>query len=215
MLDQWGGAGYLWHLMLDAAGVRGGQRGQPRDAVAPGAGVPESDLQEDRPGQLRRSGRRGADDARVAMGGLDSHRRVGLERRRVHHAQRDVPLPRAVPDRHVRRAGPRPAAVRHDLHERYMGLPQENEQVYHDGSPVFFADRLRGNLLLVHGSGDDNVHYQGTERLVNALVSANRPFTMMVYPNRTHCICEGDGTGLHLFSLLTRYLEQNLPAGAR
>jgi len=99
--------------------------------------------------------------------------------------------------------------------ERYMGLPQENEAAYHDGSSLNFADRLRGNLLVVHGSGDDNVHYQGTERLVNALVAANRPFALMVYPNRTHCICEGEGTGLHLYSLLTRYLEQNLPAGAR
>ncbi len=99
--------------------------------------------------------------------------------------------------------------------ERYMGLPQENEAAYHDGSPLFFADRLRGNLLVVHGSGDDNVHFQGTERLVNALVAANRPFTLMVYPNRTHCICEGDGTSLHLYSLLTRYLEQHLAAGGR
>ena len=99
--------------------------------------------------------------------------------------------------------------------ERYMGLPQENEAAYHDGSPLFFADRLRGNLLVVHGSGDDNVHFQGTERLINALVAANRPFTLMMYTNRTHCICEGDGTGLHLYSLLTRYLEQNLPAGGR
>jgi dipeptidyl-peptidase-4 len=99
--------------------------------------------------------------------------------------------------------------------ERYMGLPQENEAGYREGSPLTFAARLRGNLLVVHGSGDDNVHFQGTERLVNALVAANRPFTLMVYPNRTHCICEGDGTSLHLFSLLTRYLEQNLPAGGR
>jgi dipeptidyl-peptidase 4 len=99
--------------------------------------------------------------------------------------------------------------------ERYMGLPQENATAYHDGSPLFVADRLRGNLLLVHGSGDDNVHFQGTERLINALVAANRPFTLMVYPNRTHCICEGDGTGLHLYSLLTRYLEEHLPAGGR
>jgi dipeptidyl-peptidase-4 len=99
--------------------------------------------------------------------------------------------------------------------ERYMGLPQENEAAYHDGSPLFFADRLRGNLLLVHGSGDDNVHFQGSERLINALVAANRPFTLMVYPNRSHCICEREGTTLHLFSLLTRYLEEHLPAGAR
>jgi dipeptidyl-peptidase-4 len=99
--------------------------------------------------------------------------------------------------------------------ERYMGLPQENEAAYHDGSALFFADRLRGNLLLVHGSGDDNVHFQGSERLINALVAADRPFTLMVYPNRSHCICEGQGTELHLYSLLTRYLEEHLPAGPR
>ena len=58
---------------------------------------------------------------------------------------------------------------------------------------------FKGNLLLVHGTGDDNVHFQNTERLVNALVAANKPFTMMEYPNRTHCICEGKGTSLHLF----------------
>jgi dipeptidyl-peptidase-4 len=99
--------------------------------------------------------------------------------------------------------------------ERYMGLPQENEAAYHEGSPLFFADRLRGNLLLVHGTGDDNVHFQGTERLINALVAANRPFSLMVYPNRSHCICERAGTTLHLYSLLTRYLQQHVPPGAR
>ena len=96
-----------------------------------------------------------------------------------------------------------------------MGLPQDNERAYREASPLFFADRLRGNLLVVHGSGDDNVHFQGTERLINALVAANRPFTLMDYPNRTHCICEGDRTTLHLYSTLTRYLEQHLPAGPR
>jgi dipeptidyl-peptidase-4 len=99
--------------------------------------------------------------------------------------------------------------------ERYMGLPQENEAVYREGSPLFFANRLRGNLLLVHGSGDDNVHFQGSERLINALVAANRPFTLMVYPNRSHCICEGSGTTVHIYSLLTSYLEQHVPAGGR
>jgi dipeptidyl-peptidase 4 len=99
--------------------------------------------------------------------------------------------------------------------ERYYGLPQQNPEAYTEGSSLTYADRLRGNLLVVHGSGDDNVHYASTERLVNALVAANRPFTMMAYPNRTHCICEGEGTSLHLYSLLTSYLEKNLPAGAR
>ena len=92
-----------------------------------------------------------------------------------------------------------------------MGLPQENPEVYRVGSPVTFAGQLKGDLLVVHGSGDDNVHYQNTETLVNALVKANKPFQLMVYPNRTHCICEGDGTTVHLYSLLTKYLTEHLP----
>jgi dipeptidyl-peptidase-4 len=96
--------------------------------------------------------------------------------------------------------------------ERYMGLPQDNAEGYKQVSPVTFADQLRGDLLVVHGSGDDNVHYQNTETLVNALVKANKAFTMMSYPNRTHCICEGQGTSIHLYSLLTRYLREHLPA---
>jgi dipeptidyl-peptidase-4 len=94
--------------------------------------------------------------------------------------------------------------------ERYMGLPQQNAEGYRMGSPITFAPQLRGNLLVVHGSGDDNVHFQNTEALVNVLVAANRPFTMMDYPNRTHCICEGEGTTVHLFELLTRYLGEHL-----
>ena len=97
--------------------------------------------------------------------------------------------------------------------ERYLGLPLESPEVYREASPITYADKLKGNLLVVHGSGDDNVHYQATERLVNALVAANKPFTLMEYPNRTHCICEGEGTTLHLFSLLTRYLEQTVLPG--
>jgi dipeptidyl-peptidase-4 len=95
--------------------------------------------------------------------------------------------------------------------ERYMGLPEENADDYRQASPVTFAGQLRGDLLLVHGSGDDNVHYQNTETLVNALVAADKPFQLMVYPNRTHCICERRGTTIHLYSLLTRYLDEHLP----
>jgi dipeptidyl-peptidase-4 len=68
---------------------------------------------------------------------------------------------------------------------------------------------LKGNLLVVHGSGDDNVHYQNTEVLVDSLVAAQRPFQLMVYPNRTHGIF-GNGAPEHLFALLTRFVEQNL-----
>lgn len=98
--------------------------------------------------------------------------------------------------------------------ERYMGLPQESPEAYAESSPITYADRLEGDLLVVHGTGDDNVHFQGTERLINALVTANKPFTMMAYPNRTHGIFEGKNTTLHLYSLLTRYLEEHLPAEA-
>jgi dipeptidyl-peptidase 4 len=99
--------------------------------------------------------------------------------------------------------------------ERYVGLPQTDSAAYRDASALYFANGLRGNLLVVHGSGDDNVHYQGTEQLINALVALNKPFTMMEYPNRTHGIYEGRGTRVHLFNLLTRYLNEHLAAGGR
>ena len=98
--------------------------------------------------------------------------------------------------------------------ERYMGLPQDNAKGYHDGSPINFAQNLTGHLLVVHGSGDDNVHFQGTELLINRLVELGKPFDMMDYPNRTHCICEGPGTSYHVFSLIARYLEERVPPGA-
>ncbi len=99
--------------------------------------------------------------------------------------------------------------------ERYMGLPSTNEDGYRSGSPINFAEGLRGKLLIVHGSGDDNVHYQGTEKLVNRLIELGKPFDSMAYPNRTHSISEGRGTTLHIYSLIARYLTDHLPAGAR
>jgi dipeptidyl-peptidase 4 len=94
--------------------------------------------------------------------------------------------------------------------ERYNGLPGENRAGYDRGSPLTYVDGFRGNLLLIHGSGDDNVHFQNSELLINALVRANKPFTMMEYPNRTHCICQGRNIQAHLFELITRFLDQNL-----
>ena len=98
--------------------------------------------------------------------------------------------------------------------ERFNGLPTENKAGYDRGSPLTYVNGFRGNLLLVHGSGDDNVHFQNSEMLINALVAANKPCTMMEYPNRTHCICQGRNTQLHLFNLITRYLDQNLKGGS-
>jgi dipeptidyl-peptidase-4 len=99
--------------------------------------------------------------------------------------------------------------------ERYMGLPQDNAEGYRVGSPINFAEGLQGKLLIVHGSGDDNVHYQGTERLVNRLVELGKPFDLMVYPNRTHGLVEGAGTTAHVHHLIARYFLEHLPAGGR
>ena len=99
--------------------------------------------------------------------------------------------------------------------ERYMGLPRDNAEGYRIGSPINFAEGLKGRLLLVHGSGDDNVHYQGTERLVNRLVELGKPFDLMVYPNRTHAIAEGPGTTTHVYQLIARYFLEHLPPGPK
>lgn len=99
--------------------------------------------------------------------------------------------------------------------ERYMGLPQDNVEGYKKGSAINFAEGLRGDLLIVHGSGDDNVHYQGTQLLVNRLIELGKRFDLMTYPDRTHSISEGPGTTVHVYKLLARYLTEHLPAGPR
>ena len=94
--------------------------------------------------------------------------------------------------------------------ERYCGLPQDHPEEYKQSSPITFAGQLKGNLLLIHGTGDDNVHYQGTEALINALVAANKQFSFMSYPNRSHGIFEGPGTQRHLFGLMTKFIKERL-----
>jgi len=99
--------------------------------------------------------------------------------------------------------------------ERYGGLPQDHPEEWTQSSPVTFAKNLKGQLMVVHGTGDDNVHYQGTESLINALVAANKQFQMFAYPNRSHGIYEGPGTQLHLYHMFTRFINEKLPAGGR
>ena len=94
--------------------------------------------------------------------------------------------------------------------ERYNGLLDRNREGYDRGSPISYVAHKRGDLLLVHGGGDDNVHYQNSEILINALVAANKPFEFMEYPNRTHCICQGKNTTPHLFEMMTRFLDRTL-----
>jgi dipeptidyl-peptidase-4 len=94
--------------------------------------------------------------------------------------------------------------------ERYMGLPQDNAEGYKAGSPITYAEGLQGKLLIIHGTGDDNVHFQGTQRLLNRLIDLNKQFSFMEYPNRRHGI-----SGIHLDTLRYGFLEQYLPAGGR
>ncbi len=99
--------------------------------------------------------------------------------------------------------------------ERYMGLPQEDKAVFIKGSPITYAKNLKGNLLYIHGTGDDNVHYQNAELLINELIKQGKQFSLMSYPNRSHSISEGEGTTEHLMGLYTRYLRQYCPPGAK
>ncbi len=99
--------------------------------------------------------------------------------------------------------------------ERYMNTPQLNPEGYAKGSPISYVDGLKGNLLLIHGTGDDNVHYQNCEMLINELVKHGKMFSLMSYPMRTHAINEGDGTTLHLRKTMEKYWLDNLPAGGK
>jgi dipeptidyl-peptidase-4 len=99
--------------------------------------------------------------------------------------------------------------------ERYMGSPLKTTEVYIKGSPITYAKNLQGNLLYVHGTGDDNVHYQNAEMLINELVKNQKVFQLMSYPNRTHSISEGAGTSTHLAKTFTKFLKENCPPGAK
>jgi dipeptidyl-peptidase-4 len=216
VLDAWGSNNYLWHLLLSQQGyivMSVDNRGTPapkgrkwRKVVYRQIGVLAS--QEQAAAAKAITDRfKFVDENRIGIWGWSGGGSMTLN------------MMFRYPD--VYKTGMSVAPVANQRYydtiyqERYMGLPQQNAEDYKQGSPITFADKLKGNLLVVHGSGDDNVHYQNTEALINALVAANKPFTMMEYPNRTHSISEGPNTMRHLYELLTRYLRQNLAAGPR
>jgi dipeptidyl-peptidase-4 len=212
VMDSWGGANYLWHQMLAQRGYivasvdnRGtGARGRAwRKIIYKQMGVIET---RDQAAAARAIGRLPyVDSTRIGIWGWSYGGFMSLN------------VITQAPD--VYRMAIAVAPVTHwkfydtIYTERYNGLPQDNAEGYDKGSPVTYAKNLKGRLLIVHGSGDDNVHYQNTEVMVNALVAANRPFSLMVYPNRNHSI-SGGTTRQHLFTLLTKYVEENLPATA-
>jgi dipeptidyl-peptidase-4 len=211
VVDRWGGNQYLWHLMLTQQGYAVAcvdNRGTPcprgrdwRRSVYRKIGTLASEDQAAAARDLLK--RPYFDPARVGVWGWSGGGSMTLNLMfRYPEIYRTGMSVAPVPDMHL-----------YDTiyQERYMGLPQDNDADYKLGSPITHAAGLRGNLLIVHGSGDDNVHYQGTEKLVDKLVELNKPFTLMAYPNRTHSINEGKNTTRHLFGLLTRYLNENMP----
>jgi dipeptidyl-peptidase-4 len=216
VLDRWSGTTGLWHRMLADQGyvvASVDNRGTPaprgrnwRKIVYGAIGVLASREQADAVRALT-AARPYLDATRVAIwgwsGGGSSTLQALFRYPEVYQVGMSVA---PVPDQRL-----------YDTiyQERYMGLPQDNGDGYRLASPITFADGLRGRLLLVHGSGDDNVHFQGSERLINRLVALGKLFEFMDYPNRSHCICEGRGTTLHVYSLLTRYLLEHLPAGSQ
>ena len=94
--------------------------------------------------------------------------------------------------------------------ERYMQTPQENASGYDDNSPINFAKLLKGKYLLIHGTGDDNVHVQNTMRMIDAMVNANKQFDLFIYPDRTHGIYSTRNDRLHLYTKMTKFIEDNL-----
>jgi dipeptidyl-peptidase-4 len=212
--DGWGGTGYLWNLLLSQQGYlvaaienRGtGAHGRDwRRSTYGQLGVLES---EDFANGVRAMWRRWPwiDSTRV---GIYGHSYGGF-----------MALNAIVRYPEVFSTAIAAAPVTHWKYydtiytERYMGLPRDNAAGYDRGSPLTYAANLRGNLLLVHGTGDDNVHVQNSEAMVNALVRANRPFQMLFYPNRNHGI-GSEGAARHRFEAYTRFLNERMPGGAR
>jgi dipeptidyl-peptidase-4 len=211
--DAWGGQNYLWYQMLAQRGYivasvdnRGtGARGRAwRKLIYRQMGVVET---QDQAAAARAVGRLPyVDSTRIGVWGWSYGGFMSLN------------VITQAPD--VYRMAIAVAPVTHWKYydtiytERYNGLPQDNAAGYDKGSPLTYAKNLKGQLLIVHGTGDDNVHFQNTEAMVNALVAANRQFSLMAYPNRDHSITGGT-TRQHLFTLLTKYVEQNLPATTR
>ena len=207
--DQWGGY-YLWHTMLTQKGYLVAivdNRGTPaplgrawRKAIYGQLGVLETQDQAAAATALRQ--RPYVDPSRVGIWGWSYGAFMTLNVLFQH------------PD--LYRTGVAVSPVTHwalydnVYTERFNGLITTNRDGYDRGSPISYVKGFKGDLLLVHGSGDDNVHFQNSELLINALVAANKPFQMMEYPNRTHCVCQGKNTTLHLFSLITSFLDEHL-----
>ena len=210
--DMWGGRTSLWHTMLAQQGyvvVSVDNRGTPsprgrewRKCIYRKIGI-NAPKDQAAAAQALLNSRPYLDGSRVAIWGWSGGGSMSLNAifryPDLYHSAMSVA---PVPNQRV-----------YDTiyQERYMGLPSDNVEGYREGSPITHAKKLKGNLLIVHGTGDDNCHYAGTETLINELIQHNKPFSMMAYPNRSHSISEGSNTTRHLFSTLTNFLTKNVP----
>jgi len=212
VLDRWGGSSFLWHMMLaqrgyvvmsfDNRGTPAPRGGEWRKVVYRQVGI-LAPVEQAAAVKKVLAERSYIDPERVGVWGWSGGGSMSLN---------------AIfkyPDLYKTAMSVAPVSNQryYDTiyQERYMGLPNDNVDGFIKGSPINYADQLEGNLLIVHGTRDDNVHYQSTEALVNELIKHNKRFTMMAYPNRSHSIREGANTTRHLRELLTRYLMENLP----
>ncbi len=212
VLDVWGGDTYLWHLMLT-------QRGYVVMSVDNrGTSAPRG--REWRKCIYRQIGILASAEQAAAVGAI-CERWSWVDRERIASwgwsGGGSMTLNAMFRYPELYHTGMAVAPVPNELNydtiyqERYMGLPDDNAEGYREGSPVTFAHQLEGNLLVVHGTTDDNCHYQGTEQLIDTLIAAGKHFTMMAYPSRSHSLHERAGTRKHLYALLARYLEENMP----
>ncbi|MDI6698919.1 MAG: S9 family peptidase [Candidatus Saccharicenans sp.] len=211
VVDRWGGNNYLWHLLL-------AQKGYVVISID-NRGTPAPRGREWRKCVYRKVGIIAPVDQAKAVKSL-LEKRPWLDEKRVGvwgwsgGGQMTLNAMFKFPD--LYRTGIAVAFVSDQLlydtiyQERYMGLPEDNPEGYREGSPIHFAGNLKGNLLIIHGTGDDNVHYQSFERLVNELIARNKLFSMMAYPNRSHGISEGENTTLHLYRTMLAFWLKNL-----
>jgi len=216
VLDSWGGDRYLWHLMLTQQGylvMSVDNRGTPaprgrawRKIIYRKHGILPCD---DQAAALRAILKRWpyVDPSRVGVYGWSGGGLMSLLLILRYPELYNTSMPGAYLSNH--------RFYHASFTERFLGLPQDNPDDYKKTAALTYVSNLKGNLLLIHGTGDDNVHYQSTEALVNELIAAGKRFTMMAYPNRSHGMTEGKNTKYHLHDLYLWYLITHMPAGPK
>lgn len=212
VIKNWRTEGYLWHLMLTQQGYI--------VASIDNRGTPAPRGRDWRKSVYRQIGIQASADQAAAVRGLLAERPY-LDPKRVGSwgwsggGQMTLNAMFRYPD--VYSAGIAIAFVSDQrlydtiYQERYMGLPADNEEGYRLGSPITHAAGLEGDLLIIHGTADDNVHYQSFEQLADKLIELNKTFDMMIYPDRSHSISEKENTKRHLYHLMTEFLLEKLP----